>query len=64
MQKVLQAQMDKIRATQDPAERQTLIQQHWSSAQSAMTVMHGMWGPGGGSGMMSGQMMGWGHMRR
>ena len=72
--KQMQAQMDKIAATQDPQERQRLLQEHWASMQAAMSVMHGMWGPGGagccaggpgmGPGMMmGGPMMGWGHMR-
>ncbi|MEW5835061.1 MAG: hypothetical protein B7X39_19600 [Lysobacterales bacterium 14-68-21] len=73
--KVMQAQMDQIRQTQDPQQRQRLLQQHWASMQSAMNAMHGLWGPGmmGGSGMMGpGGMMGgtgsgccgggWGHM--
>lgn len=71
--KTMQAQMDQIRKTQDPQERQKLLQQHWATMQSAMTVMHGMWGPGMmGYGMMRPGMMGgtgpgccgggWGHM--
>ena len=71
--KVMQAQMDQIRQTQDPQERQRLLQQHWATMQSAMTAMHGMWGPGMmGYGMMGPGMMGmggrgccgggWGHM--
>lgn len=68
----MQAQMDQIRKTQDPQERQKLLEQHWATMQSAMTIMHGMWGPGMmghgmGPGMMGGagpEMMGggWGHM--
>jgi hypothetical protein len=68
----MQAQMDQIRKTQDPQERQKLLEQHWATMQSAMTIMHGMWGPGMmghgmGPGMMGGAgpgMMGggWGHM--
>jgi len=70
--KTMQAQMDQIRKTQDPQERQKLLEQHWATMQSAMTIMHGMWGPGimghgMGPGMMGGagpEMMGggWGHM--
>ncbi|APR37412.1 hypothetical protein [Paraburkholderia sp. SOS3] len=71
--KVMQAQMDKIRNTQDPQERQKLLQQHWETMQSAMRTMHGMWGPGMmgygrmGPGMMGGAGPGccgggWGHM--
>ena len=67
----MQAQMDAIRKTQDPQERQKLLEQHWTAMQSAMTIMHGMWGPGmmgrgmdpgmmGGAG--PGMMGGWGHM--
>jgi hypothetical protein len=72
--KAMQAQMDKLRQTQDPQERQRLLQDHWNSMQSAMTAMQGIWGAGGpaccGAGtamgpgmMMGGPMMGWGHMR-
>ena len=70
----MQAQMNKIQQTQDPQERQKLLQEHWTSMQAAMATMRGMWGPGGagccagGTGMgpgmmMGGPMMGWGHMR-
>ena len=65
--KQMQAQMDKIARTQDPQERQRLLQEHWNSMHAAMGVMHGMWVPAGGNatgpGMMRGPMMGWGHMR-
>ncbi|MFX1767884.1 hypothetical protein PWP93_36005 [Paraburkholderia sp. A1RI-2L] len=68
--KTMQAQMDQIRKTQDPQERQKLLQQHWATMQSAMGTMHGMWGygmmgyGGMGPGMMGGPGMrgGWGHM--
>lgn len=57
--KVMQVQMDQIRQTRDPQERQKLLQQHWATMQSAMTTMHGMWGPGMmGYGMMGPGMMG------
>lgn len=68
----MQAQMEKIRKTQDPQERQRLLQDHWGSMQAAMSTMEGMWGPNGcfgGAGMMGcghmmgGNMMGWDHMR-
>ena len=70
----MQAQMTRIQQTQDPQERQRLLQEHWNSMQAAMATMHGMWGPAGagccagGTGMgpgmmMGGPMMGWGHMR-
>ncbi|MBK6863924.1 MAG: hypothetical protein IPG91_10250 [Ideonella sp.] len=45
--KQMQAQMDKVRQTQDPQERQRLLQEHWNSMQAAMAAMHGVWGPGG-----------------
>lgn len=73
--KQMQAQMERIAQTQDPQERQRLLQDHWTSMQAAMSTMRGMWGPGGpgccggspgamGPGMMmGGPMMGWGHMR-
>lgn len=75
--KKMQEQMDKIRQTQDPQERQKLLQDHWATMQGNMQMMHGMWGSGGmggmgcctggnsmmGHGMMMGDsMMGWGHM--
>jgi hypothetical protein len=69
--KTMQAQMDQIGKTQEPQERQKLLEQHWATMQSAMTIMHGMWGPGMmghgmGPGMMGGagpgMMGGWGHM--
>ena len=70
MQK-MQEQMNRIAQTQDPQERQRLLQEHWTSMQAAMSVMHGMWnppGPGGqpgmmGPGKMGPGMMGWNHMR-
>ena len=65
--KLMQEQMLRIRQTQDPEERQKLLQEHWATMQSSMTAMHGMWGPGmmgccggpghgmmGGPGMMKG----------
>jgi len=69
----MQEQMNKLRQTQDPQERQKLLQEHYATMQSVMTAMHGMWGPGmmGGPGMKHGPgmmmgspgMMGWGGMR-
>ncbi len=67
--KTMQQQMDKIRQTQDPQERQRLLQEHWATMQSAGGMMNGMWAPGlmgccaggpmmGGPGMMGGHMMG------
>jgi len=68
--KRMQEQMDRLRQAQDPQERQRLMQEHWASMHSAMTTMHGMWGPGmmgccgSGTGTMGhGMMMGPGMMR-
>ncbi|HEY8330405.1 hypothetical protein [Geopseudomonas sagittaria] len=63
----MQAQMEKIRQTQDPKERQKLLQEHWNTMQGNMGMMHGMgmgmWGGGMmGGHMMGGGMMGGGHM--
>lgn len=69
--RAMQAQMDQLGKTQDPTERQRLLQSHWTAMQQMMTTMHGAWGgtmgccAAGGQGMgghmMSGPMMG-GHM--
>ncbi len=61
--KTMQQQMDKIRQTQDPKERQRLLQEHWATMQSASGMMNGMWAPGlmgccAGGPMMGGHMMG------
>lgn len=57
----MQGQMDQIGKTQDQQERQRLLQQHWDTMQSAMSIMHGMWGTGMmGQGMMGHGMMGGG----
>lgn len=58
-------QMLRIQQTQDPQERQKLLQEHWATMQSGMGLMQGMWGTGmmGGPGMMGGgHMMGGGPM--
>ena len=65
--------MNRIRRTQDPKERQRLLQEHEATMQRVITAMHGMWGLGmlGGPGMMHGPgmmmggpgMMGWRDMR-
>ncbi|MEL7938241.1 hypothetical protein [Pseudomonas delhiensis] len=63
----LQSEMEKIQQTQDPQERQKLLQDHWNTMQQGMQMMGGMgmWGGGGmmgccgGGGMMGGHMMGW-----
>lgn len=71
--RAMQEQMDRIRQTEDPQARQKLLQDHWTTMQNNMQLMHGMWGSGGGRGccmggpgmgpgMMRGPMMGWGHM--
>lgn len=63
--KKMQEQMDKIRQTTDPQERQKLLQEHWATMQSNMQLMHGMRGPGMlggpmmGRHMTGGPMMGW-----
>jgi len=44
-------QMADLQKTQDPAERQKLLQEHWTTMQSAMTLMQGS--------MMGGPMMMW-----
>ncbi|CAG9187589.1 hypothetical protein [Cupriavidus pinatubonensis] len=58
--KKLQEEMDKIRQTRDPKERQKLLEDHWTTMQSTMGMMRGLWGPGmmGGPGMRGGGMMG------
>jgi uncharacterized protein (DUF302 family) len=60
-------QMTKLQQTHDPQQRQQLLQEHWTTMQTAMGTMHGMWGGGmmgccGGGHMMGGPMMGGGHM--
>lgn len=68
--KTMQAQMDKVRQTQDPQERQKLLQDHWVTMQNNMRLMQSMWGQGmmgccgasntsGGWHMGSTGMMGW-----
>jgi hypothetical protein len=57
--KQMQAQMDKLRVTTDPAERQKLMQEHMATMQAVMKDMRGMGGPmmmggGMGPGMMGG----------
>ena len=43
--KAMQAQMDKIRNTTDPEERQKLMQEHMQTMQENMKAMRGMGGP-------------------
>jgi hypothetical protein len=72
--KTMQEQMSRIQQTQDPQERQRLLQEHWTTMHASMGMMSGMWGPGmmgccggamhptnasgAGGPMMHGQMMG------
>ena len=51
--KKMQGQMDRIRKTTDPKERQKLMQEHMQSMQEGMNMMRGMGGP-----MMMGMMGG------
>lgn len=69
----MQEQMEKIRQTKDPQARQQLLQQHWTTMQNAMGMMHemsaggrmGCCGTGGqaSGGHMMGPMMRWGDYR-
>jgi hypothetical protein len=65
--RAMQSQMDRLAKTEDPKERQRLLEEHWASMQKAMATMRGAWGGhmGGGPGMggpgMGGPGMG-GHM--
>jgi len=59
--KTMQAQMERLHKTTDPAERRKLIQEHMQSMRDGMTMMRGMGGPmmgmmggGKGRGMMGG----------
>lgn len=55
--KTMQAQMERIHKTTDPAERRKLMQEHMQSMRDGMGMMRGMGGPmmggGTGPGMMS-----------
>lgn len=56
-------QMAKISQTQDPQERQKLMQEHWNTMRGSMDMMQGMWSAGGmGCHMMGCHMMGGGNM--
>lgn len=55
-------QMQKIQATQDPKERQKLLDEHWNSMRSAMAAMHELWGRGMGPGAAAQRGMGQGGM--
>lgn len=56
--KKMQMQMEKIRATSDPTEKQKLMQEHMQAMHEGMGMMCGMSGGGGcmGGGMMGGGM--------
>ncbi|MGP1680500.1 MAG: hypothetical protein ACTS6J_25520 [Burkholderiales bacterium] len=61
--KTMQQQMEKLRATTDPQERQKLMQEHMQAMQENMKTMRGMGGPmmgmtGGNDGGMSPGMLG------
>ena len=55
--KDMQAQMDKMRQTTEPKEREKLLADHTKSMQEGMQMMHAMGGgmTGGGQGGSSGQ---------
>jgi Spy/CpxP family protein refolding chaperone len=57
----MQRQMDQIRKTKDPAQRQRLLQEHMQTLQENMTMGMGM-GPGMMGGMGQGMMAGGGMM--
>jgi len=44
--KKMQEQMAKIQQTQDPEERQRLLEEHWTTMRESMGMMSGIWGPG------------------
>ena len=56
----MQEQMTRLQQTQSPEERQRLVQDHWATMQTMMTLMQGTWGGMMGMGpmMMGGHMMG------
>jgi hypothetical protein len=58
--KKMQEQITRIQQTQDPQERQRLLQEHLATMRASMGMMNGMWGSGmlGGRAMMGGPMMG------
>lgn len=60
----MQQQMDQIRQTKDPQERQRLLQEHWTTMRSAMSTMHDMWDGQTGCCAAGGHMMGGGMMWR
>lgn len=61
--KLMQEQRQSIRQTSDPAQRQKLMQEHWTAMQEGMRMMHD-YDTMHGCGMMMGPgMMGPGMMR-
>ncbi|WP_415231126.1 hypothetical protein [Psychromonas sp.] len=65
----MQEQMATIRQTQDPQERQKLLQEHWETMQNNMQLMEEIWGPYGGivccmqgPTIGPGKVKGWQHM--
>jgi hypothetical protein len=54
----MEEEMNKVRSTQDPQERQRLLKEHWATMQTAMTTMHALSGGMMGPGMMGGQVAG------
>ena len=52
--KLMQQQMDELRAITDPTEHHKLMQEHMQTMQATMTMMHGM----GGAMMMGGGQCG------
>jgi len=65
----MEEQMNNIRQTKDPQERQKLLQEHWTTMQENMQLMHNIWRPYGGIGCCMagptigpGKVKGWSHM--
>ena len=65
--KIMQEQMNQIRATTDPQERQRLLKEHWNAMQGNANLMQEVWGTRfmeccarNGNMMGGGNMMGWG----
>ena len=56
--KAMQAQMNTIRSTTDPKERQQLMQEHMQAMQENMKMMRGMGGPMMMGGQKGGGIMG------
>ena len=54
----MQEQMDRLSKTQDPQERQKLLQEHWTAMQAGMGMMDQMMAYCASGPMMSGHMMG------